>query len=175
MALVGCPANSRGFNLRTLRYHLVGVGSKGGRLCPQGKFECDRRASSLLCNPRERSAVRRRRWLDSPDRDVNNSLVLSNGLIRIGLTVPPNTFSSAAPQYSIATVQDPYGCALTTDASDEQIVSVYRRPLPATNLGFLSAVMFDGRESFSKPLNNEQTFALTPQQKQDLVNFLQTL
>src|SRR5258706_3038503 len=26
------------------------------------------------------------------------------------------------------------------------IVSVYRRPLPATNLGFLSAIMWDGRE-----------------------------
>ena len=35
---------------------------------------------------------------------------------------------------------------------------MYRRPLPTTNLGFLSAVMFDGRESFVYPLNSGQTF-----------------
>lgn len=94
-----------------------------------------------------------------PDGPVNNSLVVNYGLIRIGLTVPPNEFSSSAPQYAITAVQDPYGCALTTDAQGNLIASVYRRPLPATNLRFLSSVMFDGRESFFHPLNNEQTFA----------------
>jgi cytochrome c peroxidase len=94
-----------------------------------------------------------------PTGPVNNSLVVNNGLIRIGLTVPPNTTDSSAPQYTITAVQDPYGCALTTNSQGQQIVSVYRRPLPTTNLGFLSAVMFDGRESFSFPLNNGQTFA----------------
>ena len=34
-----------------------------------------------------------------------------------------------------------YGC----DETD--VISMYRRPLPTTNLRFLSAVMFDGRES----------------------------
>jgi cytochrome c peroxidase len=94
-----------------------------------------------------------------PTGPVNNSLVVNNGLIRIALTVPPNTTDSSPPQYTIAAVQDPYGCALTTNPQGEQIVSVYRRPLPTTNLGFLSAVMFDGRESLLYPLNNEQTFA----------------
>ncbi|MGB6386899.1 MAG: hypothetical protein WBF25_16865, partial [Terriglobales bacterium] len=94
-----------------------------------------------------------------PTGPVNNSLVLNNGLIRIGLTVPPNTTDASPPQYTIAAVQDPYGCALTTNPQGQQIVSVYRRPLPTTNLGFLSAVMFDGRESLLYPLNNEQTFA----------------
>ena len=56
-------------------------------------------------------------------------------------------------------MQDPYGCALTTNPQGQQIVSVYRRPLPTTNLGFLSAVMFDGRESLLYPLNSEPTFA----------------
>ncbi|HET7755696.1 MAG TPA: hypothetical protein VFK87_00420, partial [Steroidobacteraceae bacterium] len=37
-------------------------------------------------------------------------------------------------------------------------VSVYRRPLPAANLSFLSAVMFDGRETLA-PLASPQTFA----------------
>jgi cytochrome c peroxidase len=94
-----------------------------------------------------------------PTGAVNNSLVVNNGLIRIGLTVPPNTTDSSAPQYTITAVQDPYGCALTTNAQGQQVVSVYRRPLPTTNLGFSSAVMFDGRESLTYPLNNGQTFA----------------
>lgn len=94
-----------------------------------------------------------------PTGRVDNSLLLNNGLIRIGLTVPPNTTDASAPQYTIAAVQDPYGCALTTNSLGQQIVSVYRRPLPTTNLGFLSAVMFDGRESLTLPLNNTQTFA----------------
>ena len=93
-----------------------------------------------------------------PTGPVNNSLVLNNGLIRIGLTVPPNSTDASAPQYTITAVQDPYGCALTTDSQGVQTVSVYRRPLPTTNLGFLSAVMFDGRESLTLPLNNGQTF-----------------
>lgn len=94
-----------------------------------------------------------------PTGPVNNSLVLNNGLIRIGLTVPPNTTDAAPPQYTITAVQDPYGCALTTDSQGVQTVSVYRRPLPTTNLGFLSAVMFDGRESLTFPLNSQPSFA----------------
>ena len=93
-----------------------------------------------------------------PTGPINNSLVISSGLIRIPLTVPPNTTDASAPQYTIAAVQDPYGCALTTNSAGQQVVSVYRRPLPTTNLGFLSAVMFDGRESLTFPLNNAQTF-----------------
>ena len=94
-----------------------------------------------------------------PTGPINNSLVVNNGLIRIGLTVPPNTTDSSPAQYTITAVQDPYGCALTTNSQGQQVVSVYRRPLPTTNLGFLSAVMFDGRESLLYPLNNGQTFA----------------
>ncbi|MFY9643859.1 MAG: hypothetical protein WAK29_01695 [Terriglobales bacterium] len=94
-----------------------------------------------------------------PTGPANNSLVVNNGLIRIGLTVPPNSTDQSPPQYTITAVQDPYGCALATNPQGQQTVSVYRRPLPTTNLGFLSAVMFDGRESLTYPLNNEQTFA----------------
>ncbi len=93
-----------------------------------------------------------------PTGPINNSLVVNDGLIRIGLTIPPNTTDPSPPQYTITALEDPYGCALTTDAEGVQTVSVYRRPLPTTNLSFLSAVMFDGRESFAYPLNNGQTF-----------------
>jgi hypothetical protein len=37
------------------------------------------------------------------------------------------------------------------------VVSVYRRPLPTTNLNFLSTIMFDGRETIS-PLNAATSF-----------------
>jgi hypothetical protein len=64
------------------------------------------------------------------------SLLLTRGLIRIGLDVPDGA------EFIIDSVDDPYHCgALLTGAS------MYRRPLPATNLKFLSAVMWDGRES----------------------------
>lgn len=94
-----------------------------------------------------------------PSGPINNSLVVNNGLIRIGIQVPPNTTDPNPPQFTITAVEDPYGCALTTNEQGEQTASIYRRPLPTTNLGFLSALMFDGRESFFNPLNNEQTFA----------------
>ena len=79
---------------------------------------------------------------------AGHSLVTSKGLIRIGLDIP------ASAQFTISVVHDPYGCATTNMG---QTISVYRRPLPTTNLNFLSAVMFDGRETVA-PLNNASTF-----------------
>lgn len=65
------------------------------------------------------------------------SLLLARGLIRVGIAVPPNA------DYQVVGVYNPYGCNAT------DVISMYRRPLPTTNLPFLSAVMFDGRESSS--------------------------
>jgi len=71
-------------------------------------------------------------------------LLLAKGLFRIGLPVP------AGAEFRIDSVADPYGCntdpstGLVTPSSG--IVSVYRRPLPSTNLGFSNAIMWDGRE-----------------------------
>ncbi len=73
---------------------------------------------------------------------AGHSLILGNGLIRIALAVP------AGAEYSISVVHDPYGCALQlSPLTGVLTASVYRRPLPATNLSFLSTVMFDGRET----------------------------
>lgn len=94
-----------------------------------------------------------------PTGPINNSLMLKYALVRVGLTVPPNQFTPTAPQYTIAAVQDPYGCALVTDSSGNQTVSVYRRVLPTTNLMFSNAIQFDGRESFAHPLNNPATYS----------------
>jgi len=72
------------------------------------------------------------------------SLVVDKGLIRIGLAMPANS------QFEVTAVSDPYNCTtnsttgLTSQTSG--IVSVYRRPLPSTNLNFLSTIMWDGRE-----------------------------
>ena len=90
-----------------------------------------------------------------PDNSSNDpyahSLLLRNGLIRIAMQVPANA------QFQIEAYRDPYGCASVTDASGVQTVSVYRRPLPTTNLRYLSAVMFDGRETI-QPLTSAATF-----------------
>ena len=92
----------------------------------------------------------------------SHSLLLNNGLIRIGLTLPANVGLGhsvpAGDEFALSVVHDPYGCAMTTDpVSGQTTISVYRRPLPATNLNFLSAVMFDGRETVD-PLNDRSTF-----------------
>ena len=63
------------------------------------------------------------------------ALVLTRGLIRVGLPVP------ARAEFELAAVDDPYGFAGAAE------LSLFRRPLPATNLKFLTTVMWDGRES----------------------------
>ncbi len=63
------------------------------------------------------------------------SLLLTKGLIRIGIAVPTNA------DYQVVSVYNQYGCNAT------DVISMYRRPLPTTNLPFLSTLMFDGRES----------------------------
>jgi len=68
-------------------------------------------------------------------REQAYKLLTSRGLLRIGIGVP------SAAEFDVVGVNNPYGCNETTT------ISTYRRPLPATNLRFLSAVMWDGRES----------------------------
>ena len=81
-----------------------------------------------------------------------HSLLLTSGLIRIPMQLPANA------QFQIQAYRDPYGCAVVTDKiSGAQTISVYRRPLPTTNLQFLSAIMFDGRETL-QPLTSAATF-----------------
>ncbi len=63
------------------------------------------------------------------------SLLRTRGLIRIALAVP------STANYQVTSVSNPYGC------NETGTISQYRRPLPTTNLRFLSAVMVDGRES----------------------------
>ena len=64
------------------------------------------------------------------------SLLLTKGLIRIEQQVPANA------EFTVMNNDNPYGCNSTS------AVSAYRRPLPSTNIPFLSTVMWDGRETF---------------------------
>src|SRR5215469_11441137 len=82
------------------------------------------------------------------------SQLLSKALIRVTVGVPANA------QFQIINVQDPYNCPENTPTNP----ALFRRPLPAANLDFLSAVMWDGRESVAgaipgKSLNLMQSLA----------------
>jgi len=85
------------------------------------------------------------------------SLLLSRGLIRIPLAAP------AGAEFTVLNANNPYGCG------DTSTVSVYRRPLPTTNLGFLSTVMWDGRES-TPPTTQKITYPNTGQLLADLAH-----
>ncbi|MGA7989867.1 MAG: hypothetical protein WCC53_00390 [Thermoanaerobaculia bacterium] len=81
---------------------------------------------------------------NSPNADVSTvearriaySMLLTKGLIRVGLGLPPDA------EFTIDSVDDPYGFASSHE------LSLFRRPAPSTNLTFLSTVMWDGRETF---------------------------
>jgi hypothetical protein len=105
-------------------------------------------------------------------------LLLKKGLIRIGLPMP----SSATLQFQVLSVDDPYNCntnqitGLTSPTAGT--VSSYRRPLPAANLGFLSTIMWDGREPslFSQAVDAtlghaQADTAPTAAQQQQIVTF----
>jgi cytochrome c peroxidase len=80
---------------------------------------------------------------NSPRADVSTvgarrkaySMLLRRGVIRVGLPIP------AGAEFTLQDVDDPYGYAGASE------LSLFRRPLPATNLRFLTTVMWDGRES----------------------------
>lgn len=101
------------------------------------------------------------------------SLLLSKGLIRIALPIPANA------EFQISVVSDPYNCNNNPATGlPSGIVSIYRRPLPSTNLGFLSTIMWDGREPnlFSQAvdatLGHAQANAPpSTSQQQQIVNF----
>lgn len=91
---------------------------------------------------------------NSPEADVSTigarrkaySMLLTRGLIRVGLPVPANA------EFTVIGVDDPYHHA---SAAGE--LSLFRRPLPSTNLSFISGVMWDGRETVTPltgPLTN---------------------
>ena len=70
------------------------------------------------------------------------SMLLRKGVIRVGLSIPTTA------EFELVAVRDPYGYAGHNANNNE--LSLFRRPLPTTNLGFLSTVMWDGRETLQR-------------------------
>lgn len=79
---------------------------------------------------------------NSPNADVSTpakrleaySMLLDRGVIRVGIGIP------AGAEFELIDVDDPYDYASAAE------LSLFRRPLPSANLGFIPAVMWDGRE-----------------------------
>jgi hypothetical protein len=77
----------------------------------------------------------------SPHADVSTKqarraafrLLTSRGTIRVGIGVP------AGAEYELVAIDDPYGYATAAE------LSLFRRPLPSTNLTLIPNVMWDGR------------------------------
>ena len=67
-------------------------------------------------------------------------MLLTRGLIRVGIGIPENA------EFELVAAADPYGFASASE------LSLFRRPLPSTNLGFLNTIMWDGRETLQKLL-----------------------
>lgn len=75
------------------------------------------------------------------DKREAYKLLIVKGLIRIGLPLPrPDKL-----QFKVTHVDDPYHCTTLTSPT-AGMLSMYRRPLPTTNIGFLATIMWDGRE-----------------------------
>ena len=122
-----------------------------------------------------------------PSDDVSNmgrkrkafSLLLDKADIRSGIALPQSR------QFEILSVTDPYNCttnpttglsAIPTTSSTTGAVSLYRRPLPTTNIGLLTTLLWDGREPdlFSLSLHAtrnrlQSTTDPTPAQLQQMV------
>ncbi len=77
-------------------------------------------------------------------------MLLSKGLIRIGMAIPATAPSSSSSRSTIRTAY--------ASASE---LSLFRRPLATTNLRFLSTVMWDGRETFKDAASTDCTFGTT--------------
>ena len=132
---------------------------------------------------------------NSPDADVSTvaarraaySMLVSRGVIRVERPIPEKA------EFELVEADDPYGHASASG------LSLFRRPLPSTNLRFISTVMWDGREVdpltpmtiANAPADNaailrasllhqsfdatnghaEAAFALTPAQQAAIVDF----
>jgi len=122
---------------------------------------------------------------NSPTADVSTlakrrqaySMLLNKGLIRTFLPVP------ATAEFELVAVDDPYHHANAAE------LSLFRRPLPTTNVRFLATIMWDGRENLaglsihgdlldqanSATVGHAAGRPLTSAQRESLVNFQTSL
>ena len=158
--LFGTVSSSGNINRRSAFFQSLGTNGRTCGTChvPEEDFTLNPAAANLVF-----MLTRGRDPLFAPVDGANcpnaaqgdrsaHSLILGNGLFRISIPLPANA------QFTITAIYDPYGCAITTDPKTGlQDISVYRRPLPATNLSFLSDVMIDGRETVAS-LGTEDSY-----------------
>jgi len=109
----------------------------------------------------------------SPTADVSTTakrqsayaMLLSRAVIRVGIGIPSNA------EFTLVNVDDPYHYASAAE------LSLFRRPLPSTNLAFLSAIMWDGREpsllhqSVDATMGHAQATGTNPSQMDSIVAF----
>jgi cytochrome c peroxidase len=70
-------------------------------------------------------------------------MLLTKGVIRVGIGIPEDA------EFELLRADDPCGHASAKE------LSLFRRPLPTTNLKFLSTVMWDARETFKDPTSHD--------------------
>jgi cytochrome c peroxidase len=128
------------------------IGSNG-RSCNT----CHQQSAAWSLTPREVRArfdatggmdplFRRNDGSNAPTLDVSTldarrhaySMLLDRAVIRVGIGIPANA------EFTLADVDDPYHYASATE------LSLFRRPLPSTNLAFLTGIMWDGRETITQ-------------------------
>ena len=103
---------------------------------------------------------------NSPNADLSteaarrqaSSLLLNKALIRVGIGIP------AGAEFTLSDVDDPYHFANPNE------LSLFRRPMPTTNLRFLTGVMWDARES--TPLTGTLPFSAGFSDAQNAANLL---
>jgi hypothetical protein len=118
----------------------------------------------------------RKRWQDTAGKDPifasidgsdcpslpraeasSHTLMLKRGLIRVARPWPPRSPDGKVvePEFTLEVVRDPTRCNLDPTyglTSAQPMVSVYRRPRPATNIKFLTAVGFAFEPKNGMPL-----------------------
>ncbi len=83
-------------------------------------------------------------------RRLAYTMLLNKGLIRVGLPIPNSA------EFTLIQVSDPYGFASAKE------LSLFRRPLPTTNLKFNSTVMWDARETLTDAKSSTCIFRAKP-------------
>jgi hypothetical protein len=93
---------------------------------------------------------------------ASHSLLLERGTFRVARSWPPVDANGKriAPQFDLEVVRDPTGCntsAVYGLHSKNPAISVFRRPRPATNLKYLTAVgfVFEPKNGFPLPIDPE--------------------
>lgn len=104
---------------------------------------------------------------NAPQADVSTlaarraaySMLLERGVIRVGMPMP------AGAEFELIAVDDPYGAASAAE------LSLFRRPMPTTNLRFVTGLMWDTRESF-EPMGTKPILDYaSPQENADALFF----